>query len=99
MNALEDDRIGTLLLHACDPMAAQLNPPVLGDVVAIVDDESDRWNATVIEVEDLWLGLEIDWSSWEPDIQLPQPTDHGAGYSAKVYESDTVGGRKLDLAS
>jgi hypothetical protein len=68
MNALRDDRVGTLLTHASDPIRAQLFPPSVGDIVMVVDDEGDLYAAEVDVMDGIWLGVTIRWETLTPAV-------------------------------
>jgi hypothetical protein len=63
MNSLRGDQIGTLLTLATDPLAALMFRPVAGDTVKVKDEEGDIYDATVDTVDDIWMGVTIDWDS------------------------------------
>jgi len=69
-NSVRDDKVGTLLTLAVDPMSAQLFPPDEGDEVEVVDEEGDRYLAVVLHRDGIWLGLQLDWSSCVPSFQM-----------------------------
>ncbi len=70
MNSLQGNEIGTLLTHAADPIGAQLRRPLIGSTVQIVDEDGNRWSASVMRMHGIWLGLRVDWSTMVPAFHL-----------------------------
>ena len=95
MNSLRGDQIGTLLTLATDPLAALMFRPVAGDIVKVKDEEGDVYDATVDTVDDIWMGVTINWDSrmsvdkliygesrFESFMEVKSPTDNGLVHAA-----------------
>jgi hypothetical protein len=65
-SVLDDDTVGTLLTHATDPIGVQLQPPAIGQMVQVYDEDGNRCYAEVEEADGLWLGLRMCWEHWGP---------------------------------
>ena len=76
VNAAEGDTVGCALNHATDPVQAQIFPPQPGDEVTILDEDGDRYFATVEVVDQDWIGLVVDWASCHP--AGPKLTPYGS---------------------
>jgi len=71
-NAVHGEEVGTLLAHSLDPIAAQLDPPVVGDCVLAIDEEQNRCVAMVQEIDGNWVNLRLDWDLWMPGLEYEE---------------------------